>query len=96
MKAYHDAAGLASAGVAGALLGRGVILRAGWKAAGMMGGGSGIGAKALPVGMTFGAMLGLSAYGLGRTAREVYREATAPRPVERRKPVQIEIDEDEE
>lgn len=90
MSAYTDATGFVGAGIAGGMAGREVILRAGWKAAGMMGGGSGVGTSAMRAGVAFGALAGLSLYGVGRTAVEVHREAkrqiharrTPPEPVE--------------
>ncbi len=58
----------ASAGV-GAATGYGVITATGMTAAGMVGGGAGIGAAAGPVGVAFGALAGLSVYAVYRVIR---------------------------
>jgi len=50
----------------GAAVGYGAIAASGFTAAGMMGGGAGIGAAAGPVGAAVGSLAGLAAYGAYR------------------------------
>ncbi|MDQ5911238.1 MAG: hypothetical protein QG599_3335 [Pseudomonadota bacterium] len=57
---------VAGSAAAGAAVGYGAIAATGLTAAGMVGGGAGIGAAAGPVGATIGAITGLAAYGLYR------------------------------
>lgn len=99
MKALTEAAGFVSSGIAGAVIGAELIKASGYKAAGMTGGGSGIGGKALPVGVAFGTMAGMSLWGLGRTVRAVYVDARAhlrQSPAQEPEGPQIEPEESEE
>ena len=57
-------AGAATAG--GAAAGYGIVVATGMTAAGMTGGGAGVGMAAGPVGGAIGAIVGLAAYGLYR------------------------------
>ena len=50
----------------GAAVGYGAVAASGYTAAGMVGGGAGVGMAAGPVGIAFGALSGLAAYGLFR------------------------------
>lgn len=56
--------------VTGAGAGYSVVAATGMTAAGMIGGGAGIGTAAGPVGAVAGALLGLAAYGLYRIIRK--------------------------
>ena len=67
------AAGAASAGTCAAI-GGAVIAASGMSAAGMVGGGAGIGAAAGPVGAVFGAVAGLAVFGVVVTANAVRKE----------------------
>lgn len=55
---------VAGSAAAGAAVGYGAIAASGLTAAGMVGGGAGIGAAAGPVGAAIGAITGLAAYGI--------------------------------
>ncbi|MCW2525818.1 MAG: hypothetical protein JWM76_678 [Pseudonocardiales bacterium] len=66
----------ATAAGIGASVGFAAVEIAGFGAAGMIGGGAGIGCSAGPVGATFGALAGLSLFGLAVVVKSVYDAST--------------------
>lgn len=76
MGATEEAAGLLGAGGLGGLVGGIAVRSAGLTAAGMVGGGAGIGAPAGPVGVAVGVLTGLALYGVVRLGRDVFTAAS--------------------
>lgn len=66
---------LGVAAAVGALWGRLIVASSGMTAAGMVGGGAGVGAPAGPVGAAGGALVGMAAYGVFRVIRDCQRKA---------------------
>lgn len=65
--------GIWTSATIGGAVGYVAIRISGFKAAGMTGGGSGVGGSAINVGVAFGTVAGVAVYGVCQTAAQEYR-----------------------